>query len=99
MRAIMLALGRLKMIEPFDKNIVPGINNAANVLLNKNILEQMLEIAFANHPFKMLWYPVPVVISILIWLFVFYSTGKVAFLGIMLAIAGVAVYYMLPKQK
>jgi fructoselysine transporter len=53
----------------------------------------------ANHPFKMLWYPIPVVISILIWLFVFYSTGKFAVLGLLLAMAGCAVYYMLPKQK
>ncbi len=38
-------------------------------------------------------YPLPVALSLLIWLFVLYSTGVVALLGLFLAAAGVAVYY------
>jgi amino acid transporter len=45
-------------------------------------------------PFKMWLYPLPVIISIIIWIFVFYSTGKFALVGILLAVAGVIVYYL-----
>jgi fructoselysine transporter len=47
-----------------------------------------------NLPFKMWLYPLPVIFSILIWLFVFYSTGLVALLGLMLALGGVLVFYL-----
>lgn len=43
--------------------------------------------------FKMWLYPLPVILSIWIWLFVFYSTGKFALLGLGLALAGVLVFY------
>jgi len=46
-----------------------------------------------NLPFRMWLYPLPVILSILIWLFVFYSTGKVAWFGMLLAGIGVVVYY------
>jgi fructoselysine transporter len=45
-------------------------------------------------PFKMWLYPLPVIVSIIIWLFVFYSTGKLALLGILLAMLGVIAYYL-----
>ncbi len=45
-------------------------------------------------PFKMWLYPLPVILSVWIWLFVFYSTGKVAFIGLGLTIVGVFVYYL-----
>ena len=45
-------------------------------------------------PFKMWLYPIPVVVSILIWLFVFYSTGKVALFGILLTLLGTIAYYL-----
>jgi len=48
----------------------------------------------ANLPFKMWLYPLPVLFSIAIWLFVFYSTGKVAWLGLLLALGGVVVFYL-----
>lgn len=44
-------------------------------------------------PFKMWLYPVPVILSVLVWLFVFYSTGKVAWFGMLLAGIGVLVFY------
>lgn len=43
--------------------------------------------------FKMWLYPLPVILSIWIWLFVFYSTGKFALLGLGLSMAGVLVFY------
>jgi fructoselysine transporter len=45
-------------------------------------------------PFKMWLYPLPVILSILIWLFVLYSTGMVALFGLVLAAIGVVVFFM-----
>lgn len=45
-------------------------------------------------PFKMWLYPLPVIISIAIWLFVLFSTGWYALWGIVLALAGVGVYWL-----
>jgi amino acid transporter len=44
-------------------------------------------------PFKMWLYPIPVVLSIMIWLFVWYSTGIVAIFGVVLAAIGVVVFF------
>ncbi len=43
--------------------------------------------------YRMWFYPLPVIISILTWLFLFYSTGYVAWLGVLLIIAGVISFY------
>jgi amino acid transporter len=53
----------------------------------------------AGLPYRMWLYPLPVILSIAIWLFVFYSTGIFAVYGLALALAGVAVYYLLKKRK
>jgi len=45
-------------------------------------------------PFKMLLFPIPVIISILIWLFLFVSTGWFALWGSLIAFAGVIVYFL-----
>jgi fructoselysine transporter len=45
-------------------------------------------------PFSMWLYPVPVIFSVAIWLFVFYSTGVVAWSGLLLAGGGVVVFYL-----
>ena len=43
--------------------------------------------------FKMWLYPLPVILSIWIWLFVFYSTGRLALWGLGLTFCGVLVFY------
>ena len=49
----------------------------------------------AKQPYFKMWlYPLPVILSVWIWLFVFYSTGKYALLGLGLTLAGVLVYYL-----
>ncbi len=48
----------------------------------------------ASLPFKMWLYPLPVVLSIVIWLFAFYSTGKMAVAGTAVAVMGVIVYFI-----
>lgn len=47
----------------------------------------------AHLPFKMWLYPLPVILSVAIWLFVLYSTGKVALFGLALAACGGVVFY------
>ncbi|MEI6947887.1 APC family permease [Paraflavisolibacter sp. H34] len=48
----------------------------------------------AHLPFKMWLYPLPVVVSVIVWLFVFFSTGKFALWGCVLALAGLGVYFL-----
>jgi amino acid transporter len=50
-------------------------------------------------PFKMWLYPVPVIISILVWSFVFISTGWFALWGILMALAGALVYLIKIKVR
>lgn len=50
-------------------------------------------------PFKMLLYPLPVIVSIMVWLFVFISTGWFALWGLLMAIAGVFVFYATMRFK
>ena len=57
------------------------------VLLRKKHLPQQPH-------FKMWLYPLPVILSVWIWLFVFYSTGKYALLGLGLMLAGVLMFYL-----
>ena len=44
-------------------------------------------------PFRMWLYPLPVILSVGIWLFVWYSTGIAALYGLLLAAVGVVVYF------
>ncbi|MBK5271567.1 MAG: amino acid permease [Bacteroidia bacterium] len=48
-------------------------------------------------PFKMWLFPIPVILSIFIWVFVFANTGWFALWGSLIAIAGIGVYFL--KQK
>ena len=48
-------------------------------------------------PFKMWLYPLPVICSVMIWLFVFYSTGRFAWFGLLLALIGILVFYLTRK--
>lgn len=50
-------------------------------------------------PFKMWLYPLPVIFSIGIWLFLFISTRWFALWGSLIALSGVAVYYISRRVK
>jgi len=50
-------------------------------------------------PFKMWLYPVPVVLSICIWIFLFISTGWFALYGSLIALIGLAVFYLTRKFR
>jgi amino acid transporter len=45
-------------------------------------------------PFKMWLYPLPVILSIGIWLFIWVTTGRFALYGLALASIGIVVYYL-----
>ncbi len=47
-----------------------------------------------NLPFKMWLYPLPVIVSIPIWLFIFFSTGIAALFAVILIMIGVLVFYI-----
>lgn len=78
--------------------------DAINAILAMRILVQFVAQAIgvvllrrrkgtAGLPFRMWLYPVPVILSVLIWLYVWYSTGVAALLGVFLVGCGVVVYY------
>ena len=47
-----------------------------------------------NLPFKMWLYPLPVIVSIIIWIYVFFSTGWFALWGCLIALTGVLIYFI-----
>lgn len=50
--------------------------------------------AASELPFRMWLYPAPVVLSIVIWLFVWYSTGFMAIMGVVLTAIGGLVFFL-----
>jgi amino acid transporter len=73
--------------------IVQFIGQGVGVILLRN------RFGSAGLPFKMLLFPIPVIVSILIWLFLFVSTGWFALWGSLIAIVGVIVYFIISKNK
>jgi fructoselysine transporter len=51
----------------------------------------------ASLPFKMWLFPLPVILSIIVWLYLFISTKWFALWGISIAIAGVLVYFIINR--
>ncbi|MBS1577839.1 MAG: amino acid permease [Bacteroidetes bacterium] len=60
------------------------------VLLRKRLGSESL-------PFRMWLYPLPVILSIIVWLYLFVSTGWFAFMGTLIAVIGVIVYFVVKK--
>ena len=81
------------------------LENAINAILAMRILVQFVAQSIgvvilrrrngtAHLPFKMWLYPLPVILSVSIWLFIWYSTGRAAWLGLLLTAFGVGVFYI-----
>ncbi len=81
------------------------LHDAINAILAMRILVQFVAQAVgvvllrrrngtSHLPFKMWLYPLPVILSVVIWLFVWYSTGIAALLGLFLTACGVVVFYV-----
>ncbi|MBS1609079.1 MAG: amino acid permease [Bacteroidetes bacterium] len=60
------------------------------VLLRKRLGSESL-------PFRMWLYPLPVILSIIVWLYLFVSTGWFALMGTLIAVIGVIVYFVVKK--
>ncbi len=73
--------------------IVQFIGQSVGVILLRN------RFGSEGLPFKMLLFPIPVIVSILIWIFLFVSTGWFALWGSLIAIVGVIVYFIINKNK
>ena len=65
--------------------------SAGVVLLRKRLGSSTL-------PFRMWLYPLPVILSVLIWLFLLYY-NKFALYGVLIALAGVIVYFIVNRKK
>jgi len=50
-------------------------------------------------PFKMWLFPLPVIVSVITWLFLFYSTGWFALWGSLIALSGVIVYFVIKRNE
>lgn len=50
-------------------------------------------------PFKMWLFPLPVIVSIITWLFLFYSTGWFALWGSLIALSGAIVYFVVHRNE
>jgi amino acid transporter len=86
-------------------SLVLRLGDAINAILAMRILVQFVAQAVgvvllrrrngtAGLPFRMWLYPVPVILSIGIWLFIWCLTGLAALLGVFLAACGIIVYYV-----
>jgi fructoselysine transporter len=85
--------------------LILRLGDAINAILAMRILVQFVAQAIGvvllrrrkgtkDLPFRMWLYPLPVILSVAIWLFVWYSTGLAALLGLFLVACGVVVYYV-----
>jgi amino acid transporter len=73
--------------------LVQFIAQSAGIVLLRRRLGQ------ATLPYKMWLYPLPVIVSVLTWLFVLYSTGHFALYGIALSAAGAGIYFLTQARK
>jgi amino acid transporter len=53
----------------------------------------------SNLPFKMWLYPLPVILSICIWMFLFVSTGWFSLWGSLIAVIGIIVFFISQRMK
>lgn len=52
-----------------------------------------------NLPFKMWLFPLPVILSISIWIFIFFSTGWFALWGSLIALFGIVIHLLINRHK
>jgi fructoselysine transporter len=93
----------------FIFSLLLKLANAINAILAMRILVQFVAQAIGvillrrrkgtrDLPFKMWLYPLPVILSVVIWLFEWYSTGVAAIAGLSLVACGIVVYYLTRKR-
>ncbi|MBI1344052.1 MAG: amino acid permease [Terrimonas sp.] len=94
----------------FIFSLIFRLSQVINAILAMRILVQFIaqatgvvllrkRLGTATLPYKMKLFPVPVILSILIWLFLFISTAWFAVWGSLIAIAGVLFYYLIRNRQ
>ena len=89
----------------FTFSLLFKLGDAISAILAMRILVQFIAQAAGvvflrkhqppQEPYFNMWlYPLPVILSVWIWLFVFFSTGKFALLGMALTAVGALVFYL-----
>ena len=73
--------------------VIQFIGQAIGVVLLRN------KFGSTNLPFKMWLFPLPVVVSIIVWLFLFLSTGWFAIWGFLIAAAGIIVFFLTKHNR
>jgi amino acid transporter len=100
-----VSLGVLCGIGLLFSLIFRSIGEVVRAILAMRILVQfigqavgigLLRLRFGDKdlPFRMWLFPVPIILSVAVWIFLFVSTGMFAIYGSLIAIAGVAVYFI-----
>ena len=100
-----VSLGVLCGIGLLFSLIFRSIGEVVRAILAMRILVQfigqavgigLLRLRFGDKdlPFRMWLFPVPIILSVAVWIFLFASTGMFAIYGSLIAIAGVAVYFI-----
>jgi fructoselysine transporter len=77
--------------------IVQFIGQSIGVVLLRAHYKQQ-NLSYRSAGFRMLLYPLPVIISIAVWIFLLISTGWFALWGSLIALAGVFVFLLLRKK-
>ncbi len=86
------------------------LENAIHAILAMRILVQFIaqsvgvvllskRLGRASLPYKMWLYPLPVILSVIIWLFELYSTGWFALYGIALSAGGIIVFFLTEDMR
>jgi amino acid transporter len=89
----------------FVWSLLLKLDDVINAILAMRILVQFVAQAIgvvllrrrngtAHLPFRMWLYPVPVILSVCVWLFIWFSTGATALVGLVLVACGAIVYFV-----
>jgi amino acid transporter len=89
----------------FVWSLLLKLDDVINAILAMRILVQFVAQAIgvvllrrrngtAHLPFRMWLYPIPVILSVCVWLFIWFSTGSTALVGLVLVACGAIVYFV-----
>ncbi|MET0636190.1 MAG: APC family permease [Chitinophagaceae bacterium] len=73
--------------------VIQFIGQSAGVVLLR------LRFGTADLPFRMWLYPLPVIISMAVWVFLFISTGWFALYGLGIAMTGVLLFFLIERKR
>ena len=93
-------MASINLIEAFQEfKDAENIDRPTMMKVVEDVFKTLLRKKFGTKelPFKMWLFPVPVIISLAIWIFLFISPGWFALWGSLIAVVGVIVYFLKNK--